>query len=108
VRYHLQATEDTFNKLAESGLRDVLDDMHERSTARVVRDGLTGVRTVINYKYNKVEWHAIIETFTAGDIHYQLVAEAPLDDFQRSSAELDKLFASVRFPQLHVTAKDLH
>ena len=108
VRYHLQATEDTFNKLAESGLRDVLDDMHELSTASVVRDGLTGVRNVINYEYNKVEWHAVIETFTAGDIHYQLVAEAPLDDFQRSSAELDKLFASVRFPQLHVTAKDLH
>jgi TonB family protein len=107
VRYRVQATEDTFNKLIESELKDRLDDMRELSTASVVRDGLTGVRSVINYEDQKVEWHAVIETFTAGDLHYRLIAEAPLDDFQRNSAELDKLFASVRFPQLHVTAKDL-
>ena len=107
VRYHLQATQDTFNKLSASGLQS-LDGAHELSSTNVTRDGLTGTRTVVNYENDKVEWHAILETFTAGDIHYQLVAEAPLDDFQLNSAELDKLFASVRFPQLHVTAKDLH
>ena len=107
MRYHLQASEDTFNKLSESGLRN-LDSLHELSNTPVTRDGLTGTRTVVNYERDKVEWHAILETFTAGDIHFQLVAEAPLDDFQRNSAELDKLFVSMRFPQLHVTAKDLH
>ena len=97
VRYHLQATQDTFNKLSASGLQS-LDGAHELSSTNVTRDGLTGTRTVVNYENDKVEWHAILETFTAGDIHYQLVAEAPLDDFQLNSAELDKLFASVRFP----------
>ena len=107
VRFYLQATEDTFNKLTESSLQR-LEGMHELSNASVVRDGLTGSRMVFNYEDDKVQWHAIVETFTVGDIHYQLTAEAPLDDFQRNSAELDKLFASMRFPQLHVTAKDLH
>ena len=107
LREQLQATEDTFNKLVESNLYK-LENMHELSTASVVRDGLAGVRRTINFEQKGVTWHGIIEMFTAGDLHYELIATAPLDDFQPNSAELDKLFASVRFPQLHVTAKDLH
>jgi len=106
ARRHLEATEDTFNKLIESGL-EKNESFHLLSSGRVVRDGVGGARTVANFDEDKVEYHMIIETFTAGDLHYQLLASAPLDDYDRYSAELDKLLGAVRFPALHVDAKDL-
>jgi len=74
----------------------------------VSRDGIGGRRRIINYKLNDIEWHTIMEVFSVGDTHYALIAAAPLDDFQRYAAEIDKLFASVRFPRLKVKAADVN
>jgi hypothetical protein len=106
ARYHLQISEDNFNKMIESSLTKS-DDVRKLSQASVVRDGLAGTRSVINYKLKDVEWHTTVELFTSGDTHYALVAAAPLDDYQRYAAEVDKLLDSVRFPGLHVDLNDL-
>jgi hypothetical protein len=106
LRYHLQATEDTFNKLLDATVKDN-DSVHQLSRASVVRDGVGGVRIIVNYQESEVEFHAIFETFTAGDIHYELVVVTPLDEFERDAAEVEKLLASIRFPNLHVDVNDL-
>lgn len=106
MRIHLEATEDTFNKLAISQLKNN-SSSHELAQSSVMRDGVGGVRTTVNYEEQEVEVHAIIETFTAGDVHYQLVATAPLDAFERYSADLETILGSLRFPGLHVNAKDV-
>ena len=106
LRYHLEATEDTFNKLVESRLREN-ESFQVLSTNTVVRDGISGFRIIANFEGKNVKYHDIIETFTAGDLHYQLVAEAPLDDFGRYAAELEKTMSSVRFLGLHIDATSL-
>jgi TonB family protein len=106
IRYHLEATEATFNTLFDSALKNN-ESSHQLSKASVVRNGIGGVRMIVNYAYNDVEMHAFIETFTAGDVHYQLIAVAPLDQFERYAAEIETLLGSIRFPSLHVDAKDI-
>ena len=105
-RYHLEATEDTFEKLMESSIENA-GDVRKLSESSVARDGIKGERTLLNYKLSDIEWHAVIEVFSVGDIHYGLIAAAPLDDYQRYADEIDKVFASVRFPGLHVSPDDL-
>ncbi len=105
-RFHLQASEDTFEKLLESTIEKA-SDARKLSESSVARDGIQGKRTLMNYTVSGIEWHAVVEAFSSGDIHYGLIAIAPLDDYQRYADEIDKLFASVRFTGLHVNPDDL-
>jgi len=106
LRYHLEASEDTFNKIIESNLRSN-ESLHVLSTGSVVRDGISGTRTAANFTHQGVDYHMTVETFSAGDLHYELAVSAPLDTFDRYAAELEKLLASVQFTDIHVNAKDV-
>ncbi|MGB9255266.1 MAG: TonB family protein [Candidatus Korobacteraceae bacterium] len=106
MRYRLEASEDTFNKIIESNLKSN-ESLHVLSAASVVRDGISGTRTIANFTHQGVAYHMMIETFSAGDLHYELAVSAPLDAFDRYAAELEKLLASVQFTDIHVNAKDV-
>ena len=104
--YRLEATQDTFLELLEKGFKD-RDDYRRVSRASITRDGLQGVRTLVNYKQNDVEMHAIVEGFSAEDLHWGIMAVAPKDQFERYASELEAANASIRFLNLHVDPKDM-
>jgi TonB family protein len=106
MRVHLEATEDTFNKLFESMLKDGTN-FKQLSQSSVSRDGLKGVRTSFNFEENGVEMHAVVENFSEGDVHYQIAAGAPKDQFERYTAELESSLASIQFTNSHVSPKDV-
>jgi hypothetical protein len=105
-RIHLEATEDTFNKLFESMLKDG-SNYRQLSQGSVSRDGLKGVRTSLNFEENEIEMHAVMENFSEADVHYQIVAVAPKDQFERYASDLEAALASVRFTNSHVNPKDV-
>ncbi len=63
--------------------------------------------TSLNFEENGMEMHAIVENFSEGDVHYQIVAVAPKDQFERYAAELEASLASVRFTNSHVNPTDV-
>lgn len=106
MRVHLEATEDTYNKRIESALKNN-ESFQVLSSGSVIRGGISGMRTVANFDHDQVSYHMLVETFTIGDLHYEIIAGAPLDDYQRYAAEVETLLNSVRFPGLHVDQKDV-
>lgn len=106
AKERLEATPETYIKLMKAGLQQK-DNYQELGESSIERDGLAGVRWNCKWEQQGVAYHSVVEVFSSGDQHYRLFATAPDDMFERYAHDLDEALRSVKFPALHISAKDL-
>ena len=77
------------------------------SEASVQRDGVAGARYIVDYEWADVDYRALIELFTLGDLHVTVQATAPRDEFARYAEEFKQMFDSMHFAGSRLAAKDV-
>lgn len=77
------------------------------SEASVQRDGVPGARFIVDYERADVNFRAMFELFTVGDLHVTVLALAPADEFARYAADFKAMFESLQFAGSRLAEKEL-
>ena len=106
TREHLKASPERYANLMQQLLAK-RENSRKTEETDVTLDGITGQRWSVAWIDNGVEYRGVMEFFTNGDQHFRILTGAPEDVYNRYSSDFESILASVKFPQLHVSAQDL-